>query len=110
MLVLSRRPGESIVIGDGIVVTIVSVHQDQVRVGIAAPREVQVHRSEVLEAIQAANRNASSPAPADLRRLSRLMRKAPDAPTRQGVPEGTDTGGSSGTGTGGSSGSGTAAP
>ena len=51
MLVLSRKVGESIVIGEGITVTIVDVKGDTVRVGVDAPREVKVQRSEVLEQI-----------------------------------------------------------
>ena len=53
MLVLSRKKDESIVINGSIVVTIVEVRGDKVRLGIVAPREVSVHRSEVVEAIEA---------------------------------------------------------
>ena len=52
MLVLSRKKNESIVIDDNIVITVVEVRGDKVRLGIQAPREVPVHRSEVYEAIQ----------------------------------------------------------
>lgn len=51
MLVLSRRKGESIVIGDNIVVTIVDVRGDKIRIGIEAPPTVPVHREEIAEAI-----------------------------------------------------------
>ena len=54
MLVLSRRIGESIVIGDHVTVTLLEVQGGQIRLGIQAPREVTVHRSEVLDAITAA--------------------------------------------------------
>lgn len=47
MLVLSRRPGEEIVIDNNIRVTIVSVKGDRVRIGVTAPEEVQVDRAEV---------------------------------------------------------------
>lgn len=47
MLVLSRRPGEEIIIGGNIRVTVVSVKGDRVRIGIAAPNDVPVDRSEV---------------------------------------------------------------
>jgi len=53
MLVLSRKKNESIIIDDNIVITVVEVRGDKVRLGIAAPREVTVHRSEVYAAIQA---------------------------------------------------------
>ena len=52
MLVLSRKRNESIVIDDNIVITVVEVRGDKVRLGIEAPREVPIHRSEVYEAIR----------------------------------------------------------
>ena len=52
MLVLSRRPNESIVINDKIVITVIEIRGDKVRLGIEAPRDVPVHRSEVYAAIQ----------------------------------------------------------
>lgn len=51
MLVLSRKRNESVVINDNIVVTVIDVRGDKVRIGIEAPRDVSVHRQEVLEAI-----------------------------------------------------------
>jgi carbon storage regulator len=54
MLVLSRKKNEQIVIGDGIVITIVDVRADKVRIGIEAPAHVPVHRHEVYLAIQRA--------------------------------------------------------
>ncbi|HBK39441.1 MAG: carbon storage regulator CsrA [Candidatus Nanopelagicales bacterium] len=61
MLVLSRKVGESIVIGDDVVVTILEIRGDLIRVGIDAPKSVKVHRSEVFEAIEAANKEAVAP-------------------------------------------------
>jgi len=52
MLVLSRKKNESIVIDGQIVITIVEIKGDKVRIGITAPAEVPVHRSEVFEAIR----------------------------------------------------------
>jgi len=52
MLILTRRVGEAFVIGDDIVVTICAVHGNSVRVGVAAPRAVEVHREEVYARIQ----------------------------------------------------------
>lgn len=60
MLILTRRAGESIVIGDDIVVTIVESGRDQVRIGIEAPRSVAVHRHEVYLAISQENEAARS--------------------------------------------------
>jgi len=58
MLVLSRKIGESIVIGPGIIVTVVRVDGDAVRVGIQAPKDVPIHRLEIYEEIQGNNRQA----------------------------------------------------
>ena len=51
MLILTRRVGETLVIGDDIVVTVLSIKGNQVRVGVKAPKEISVHREEVLERI-----------------------------------------------------------
>lgn len=59
MLVLSRRKDETIMIGDDIEITIVEVKGDTVRIGIAAPHSVSVHRKEIYEAIQRENREAA---------------------------------------------------
>ena len=52
MLVLSRKKNESIVIDDTIIITVVEIRGDKVRLGIQAPKEIPVHRSEVHAAIQ----------------------------------------------------------
>ena len=52
MLVLTRRIGETVTIGNDITLTILSVRGNQVRVGIGAPKEVEVHREEIYERIQ----------------------------------------------------------
>lgn len=74
MLVLTRRPGESIMIGDDIVVTVLDVRGDVVRVGIKAPRSVQVHREEVYLELQKANREAASPSESAVEALSELLK------------------------------------
>ncbi len=59
MLVLTRRAGESIVIGDEVRVVVLDVRGDTVRLGIEAPRSIQVHRAEVYAEVQAANAAAA---------------------------------------------------
>jgi carbon storage regulator len=61
VLVLTRRVGESIVIANNITVTVLEVRGEVVRLGIAAPREITVHRQEVFDEVAAANRAAASP-------------------------------------------------
>lgn len=58
MLVLSRRPGQKIVIGNEITIEVVSVSGEGVRLGISAPGSVSVHRFEVFEEIREANKAA----------------------------------------------------
>ena len=71
MLVLTRRVGESIVIGNDVVVTVLEVRGEVVRVGIDAPREVAVHRQEVFDEVAAANRAAASPHDSDIAALTK---------------------------------------
>lgn len=60
MLVLTRKPGETIHIGGGIVVKVIENRgNDGVRIGIEAPRGVLIHRGEILEAVAAENREAA---------------------------------------------------
>ena len=59
MLVLTRKKGESIRIGDDIEITISSINGDQVKIGIDAPKNVEIHRKEVWLEIQSENAAAS---------------------------------------------------
>jgi carbon storage regulator len=52
MLILTRRVGETVMIGDGISVTVLDVKGNQIRLGIAAPKEIPVHREEVYVRLQ----------------------------------------------------------
>ncbi len=60
MLVLSRQRDETIMIGDQIEITVVDIRGDKVRLGINAPRQVQVHRKEVYDSIKRENTEASN--------------------------------------------------
>ena len=61
MLVLTRQVGEKLVIGNEVVIEVLSVSGECVRLGITAPRETSVHRFEVFQEIEAANRAAANP-------------------------------------------------
>ena len=61
MLVLSRREGESVVIGEHVTVSVLEVRGDVVRIGIDAPRSVAVHRAELLVELEESNKEAASP-------------------------------------------------
>lgn len=78
MLVLSRRIGESVVIGDDVTVTILEIRGDIVRVGIDAPRSVAVHRAELLAQLEVSNREAASPSDDAVASLSNALRTAKD--------------------------------
>lgn len=60
MLILTRRTGETIMVGDDITVTVLDIKSNQVRIGIAAPRQVSVHREEVYRRIKEENRGADT--------------------------------------------------
>jgi carbon storage regulator len=79
VLVLTRRPKQSIMIGGNIVVTVLEVRGDQVRLGIRAPRDVDVHRDEVWAELQQANRAAALPSRSAVEDLERLRKQQPDA-------------------------------
>ncbi|EQB63533.1 MAG: Carbon storage regulator-like protein [candidate division Zixibacteria bacterium RBG-1] len=66
MLILTRRLGESITIGDNIKVTVLSIHGQQVKLGVVAPQKIMVHREEIYLKIQEENKrkkegNSSDP-------------------------------------------------
>ena len=73
MLVLSRRVGERLIIGDDVVITVLEVRSDGVRLGIEAPRAISVNRAEVIEAVKEANLAATAAADSAVETLRRLM-------------------------------------
>ncbi len=62
MLALTRKKGDSIIIGDNIELVVLDIQGDQVRLGIEAPRNITVHRKEIYEQIQQENTNAANTA------------------------------------------------
>jgi len=76
MLVLSRQRDETIMIGDEIEITVVDIRGDKVRLGITAPRAVQVHRKEVYAAIQVENADAARINISDLTLANKTLRRA----------------------------------
>ncbi|MCB5283796.1 carbon storage regulator [Arthrobacter sp. AL08] len=83
MLVLTRKPGEQIMIGDGIVITVLEGRGDGVRIGIDAPRGISIQRKEVVEAIALANLAAANAGPDAEDALRGLLPKA-----RPAIPAG----------------------
>ncbi|HUU70026.1 MAG TPA: carbon storage regulator CsrA [Planctomycetota bacterium] len=78
MLVLTRRKGESIILGDDVEVKILELHGSQVKIGVQAPQSLSVHRKEVYLAIQRENKAAAESAERE--------KAPPEAP-----PEGSET-------------------
>jgi carbon storage regulator len=70
MLVLSRKPGESIRIGDDITVTVSSIHGGKARLAIEAPREIPVHREEIARLIASRPALATLAVQADMRAMT----------------------------------------
>jgi carbon storage regulator len=60
MLILTRRIGESLMIGDSVVVTVLGVKGNQVRIGINAPKDVAVHREEIFQRIKREKQQAAA--------------------------------------------------
>jgi carbon storage regulator len=79
MLVLSRKKGQSIMIGRDIEISIVDIQGEQIRLGINAPRDVTIHRKEVFEEIIHENKQAAStPVGPDVIRSIRIRKKEND--------------------------------
>lgn len=96
MLVLSRQRDETIMIGDDVEITVVDIRGDKVRLGITAPRHIQVHRKEVYEAIKRENQQAAKLKPDDVSdavppRSSSVGPHPPDGPAGDADASGNGT-------------------
>lgn len=81
MLILTRKLGESITIGNDIKVTVLDMQGKQVKIGIAAPKELSVYREEIYNKIQEENRKAAMTGEINLRKvaeISKSLQKAKD--------------------------------
>ncbi len=65
MLILTRRAGETVMIGSDVTITVLGVKGNQVRIGINAPKDVAVHREEIFERIQSEQSGSSGADPAE---------------------------------------------
>jgi carbon storage regulator len=83
VLVFTRKLNETIVIGDGIEVTVLRVGRDGVRLGVSAPPAVPVHRREVYDQIRASNAAAAGDADALTLAATRLQRRGTDPGERE---------------------------
>jgi len=83
MLILARRIGESIMVGDQVEISVVDIKGDQVKLGIKAPAQVKVYRREVYAAIQQENLAAAAAAPQRLPTLEELMGPEKKPPAAQ---------------------------
>lgn len=84
MLILTRKPGEEICIGPDIRVRVLEIRGSQVRIGISAPKGIQVHRSEVYARILEENRAASQSTRQQVDRVALLWRRLQGKPDRSG--------------------------
>jgi len=84
VLVLTRKPEQSLRLGDTITVTVLAIEGDRVKLGIEAPRTVSVLRQELFIQIQAANKEAALAAQPNLSDVAAVLRR--QAPTIAGAP------------------------
>jgi carbon storage regulator len=80
VLVITRKRNQSITIGDGIEVRVLSVGRDGVRLGVTAPADIAVHRREIYDQIRDANTSAAAAAPRLSRLVERLRENAGEQP------------------------------
>lgn len=81
MLILTRKSGEGIRIGDHVTLKIIEIRGNQVRLGVEAPRDMAVHREEIYQLIQEQNRSSAESSPADPQLLSKVWEEQSKKPT-----------------------------
>ncbi|MFJ7831960.1 carbon storage regulator CsrA [Peribacillus sp. NPDC097284] len=77
MLVLTRKPNESIVIGNDIEITVLAIEGEQIKLGINAPKNVDIHRKEVYLSIQQENNEATKTETNILEKINEYFKKKP---------------------------------
>lgn len=76
MLVISRKPGESLILSEDIRITIVSISGDKVSIGIEAPKEVKIVRQELLEIIEANKASAQESEHKNYKNIASLLKRS----------------------------------
>lgn len=83
MLILARKAGEAIAIGDQITIRILEIKNGQIKIGVEAPATVTVHRQEIYQRIREENIRAASGAPEDIYSLPRIFAEDSQATEKQ---------------------------
>ena len=83
MLILTRRVGEELMVGDDITVTVLGVNGGQVRIGIGAPKNVSVHRMEIYERIQNEKLDKATSVAKDFKGVPKIAGKPPVVKVKQ---------------------------
>lgn len=95
MLILTRKLGESVTIGDDIKITILGVRGRQVRLGIIAPHKVAIHREEIYFKIQEENKRAADSTVNEVAKIAAIIKEnAEEPPGKNSAPHQDPTGGS----------------
>jgi carbon storage regulator len=87
MLILTRRVGESLMIGDDVNVMVLGIRGNQVRIGVNAPREIAVHRQEIYERIQQEKAQRQQPEASQEQEPEKAEVSEPDVDEETGEPE-----------------------
>ena len=87
MLVLTRKAGESIVIGNEVVITVLEIRGGQIRIGVDAPRDLTVHRAEIYQQVMAENQAAVASADRRSEIVEAASKLRLQAPSRAEPPD-----------------------